>query len=130
MDTQEFRNYASRHNALQQIVQHIQDVVVQELKAEYPNIVKDDENDIPQALAEINSKTGEQFIVIIDEWDCLFCEKKKMKQSRKIMSISFVEYSRVARLMYSSNSPILQAFCLSRNTIHSPHLIISGNILW
>ncbi len=77
LDMQEFRSYASRHNATQQIVQHIQDVVVQELKLEYPNIVKDDENDIPHALAEINSKTGEQFIVIIDEWDCLFREDKE-----------------------------------------------------
>lgn len=77
LDMQEFRSYASRHNATQQIVQHIQDVVVQELKLEYPNIVKDDENDIPHALAEINSKTGEQFIVIIDEWDCVFREDKE-----------------------------------------------------
>lgn len=77
LDMQEFRSYASRHNAMQQIVQHIQDVVVQELKAEYPDIIKDDENDIPHALAEINSKTGEQFIVIIDEWDCLFREDKE-----------------------------------------------------
>lgn len=77
LDMQEFRSYASRHNSMQQIVQHIQDVVVQELKLEYPNIVKDDENDIPHALAEINSKTGEQFIVIIDEWDCLFREDKE-----------------------------------------------------
>ena len=39
LDMQEFRSYASRHNAMHQIVQHIQDVVVQELKAEYPNIL-------------------------------------------------------------------------------------------
>ena len=77
LDMQEFRSYASRHNNMQQIVQHIQDVVVQELKVEYPNIVKDDENDIPHALAEINTRTGEQFIVIIDEWDCLFREDKE-----------------------------------------------------
>ncbi len=77
LDMQEFRSYASRHNAMHQIVQHIQDVVVQELKAEYPDIVKDGENDIPNALAEINTQTGEQFIVIIDEWDCLFREDKE-----------------------------------------------------
>ena len=77
LDMQEFRSYASRHNNMQQIVQHIQDVVVQELKAEYPNIIKDNENDIPHALAEINTRIGEQFIVIIDEWDCLFREEKE-----------------------------------------------------
>ena len=77
LDMQEFCSHASRHNNMEQIVQHIQDVVVQELKAEYPDIIKDDENDIPHALAEINSKTGEQFIVIIDEWDCLFREDKE-----------------------------------------------------
>ncbi len=76
LDMQEFRSYASRQN-VQQIVQHIQDVVVQELKVEYPDIVKDNENDIPHALSEINTQTGEQFIVIIDEWDCLFREDKE-----------------------------------------------------
>ncbi len=77
LDMQEFRSYASRNNSMQQVVQHIQDVIVQELKAEYPQIVRDDENDVPHALAEINTQIGEQFIVIIDEWDCLFREDKE-----------------------------------------------------
>ena len=77
LDMQEFRSYALRNNSMQQVVQHIQDVIVQELKAEYPQIVRDDENDVPHALAEINTQIGEQFIVIIDEWDCLFREDKE-----------------------------------------------------
>ena len=77
LDMQEFRSYALRNNSMQQVVLHIQDVIVQELKAEYPQIVRDDENDVPHALAEINTQIGEQFIVIIDEWDCLFREDKE-----------------------------------------------------
>ena len=97
LDMQEFRSYASRHNNMQQIVQHIQDVVVQELKAEYPNIIKYNENDIPHALAEINTQIGEQFIVIIDEWDCLFREEKENEAVQEI-------YVNFLRGMFKSGS--------------------------
>lgn len=76
LDMQEIRSFASRQNSMQDVVQFMQNAVVEELKKEYPEIVKPDENDVPNALADINIKTGERFIVIIDEWDCLFREEK------------------------------------------------------
>ena len=97
LDMQELRSYASRHNILPQIVQHLQNVVVEELKSEYPTILKDDENDIPHALSEINTQTGEQFIVIIDEWDCLFREDKENETIQ-------TEYVNFLRGMFKSAS--------------------------
>ena len=67
IDMQEIRSFAARQNSMQDIVQFLQSVLVEELKTEYPEIIKPDENDVPNALADINIKTGEQFIVIIDE---------------------------------------------------------------
>ena len=97
LDMQEFRSYASRNNSMQQVVQHIQDVIVQELKAEYPQIVRDNENDVPHALAEINTQIGEQFIVIIDEWDCLFREDKENEAIQEL-------YVNFLRGMFKSGS--------------------------
>ena len=80
IDMQEIRSFATRQNSMQDIVQFLQSVLVEELKTEYPEIIKPDENDVPNALADINIKTGEQFIVIIDEWDCLFREEKNNEE--------------------------------------------------
>ncbi len=50
--------------------------IIAELKESYPNVLNDDERDLPHALAEIQKKTGTSFVVIIDEWDTLFRERK------------------------------------------------------
>ena len=80
IDMQDIRSFAIRKKRLDDIVPLMQEEVVNELKKEYPDIIKEDENDVPNALADINIKTGEQFIVIIDEWDCLFREEKNNEE--------------------------------------------------
>lgn len=55
---------------------YIQKCVVDELRIVYPACVKDDDFYLPQVLLNIYAKTGTQFIVITDEWDCFFREDK------------------------------------------------------
>ncbi|MCM1089749.1 MAG: ATP-binding protein [Butyrivibrio sp.] len=59
-----------------EIVSYIQEQVIGELKKEYPECVNDMDVSLPSVLANINAATKDQFIVIIDEWDCLFREEK------------------------------------------------------
>lgn len=58
------------------IISYIQMQVIMELKKEYPECINDTNISLPAALANINLFTKEQFIIIIDEWDCLFREDK------------------------------------------------------
>jgi hypothetical protein len=58
------------------VVSSLQQHVIDELRGLYPEIVGDDETALPMALAKINQKTGDKFIVIIDEWDTIFREEK------------------------------------------------------
>lgn len=58
------------------IIGFIQNEVVKELRDEYPEYVSEDETLIAGALSKINEATKQQFIIIIDEWDCLFREDK------------------------------------------------------
>ena len=51
------------------IVTEAQKYIVKDLKKSYPDL--QEENSLPAALAEINKKTGDRFIMIIDEWDML-----------------------------------------------------------
>ena len=53
------------------IVEFITKNILDELKEIYPEILSDEVLYLPDALSRINNKTGQKFIVIIDEWDVL-----------------------------------------------------------
>ena len=65
------------------VVSYIQEQVIAELKKEYPECVCETDISLPAVLANINVSTKEQFIIIIDEWDCLFREDKNNEKLQK-----------------------------------------------
>lgn len=72
-----------KRNASIKIVSYIQEQVIAELKKEYAEYVQEADSSLPSVLAKINSLTKEQFIIIIDEWDCLFREDKNNESLQK-----------------------------------------------
>ncbi len=62
------------------LIEFIQDEVIRELKESYPEYVKDEEHFLAIALSDIFHATKRKFIIIIDEWDCVFREEKKNEQ--------------------------------------------------
>jgi hypothetical protein len=80
MDIQWMRSVAFCKSKSESVVEYIQEFVINELRAEYPEILKDDSISLASVLKDINQKTGEQFIIIIDEWDCFFREDKDNKE--------------------------------------------------
>lgn len=58
------------------IISYIHQEVIRELREAYPEYVNQDAVSLPKVLAEINVKTKKQFVIIIDEWDCVFREDK------------------------------------------------------
>ena len=76
LDMQEFRSIAHNDNKMSEVVSYMQTEIISELREVFPNILDENETVLPRALGEIYKRTGEQFIVIIDEWDCLFREDK------------------------------------------------------
>lgn len=59
------------------ILGYIQGEVLKELRQAYPQHVDERESSIAAALARINIETKKQFIIIIDEWDCVFREDRE-----------------------------------------------------
>ena len=72
-----------KRNSTLKVVSYIQDQVIGELRNEYSECVQEDDISLPSVLAKINVKTKEQFIIIIDEWDCLFREDKNNENLQK-----------------------------------------------
>jgi hypothetical protein len=62
------------------VVEAIQQSVIKELRDIYPDAIKQEEDVLANALADVNQATGEKFIVIIDEWDAIFREEKSDKE--------------------------------------------------
>lgn len=52
-------------------VEFLEKRVIAELKGEYPELLTDDVVSLPDALSVIHAKSGNRFMVIIDEWDAL-----------------------------------------------------------
>ncbi len=54
----------------------LQREVIGELREAFPGILSDTVVSLPVALARISETIGEKFVIIIDEWDCLFREAR------------------------------------------------------
>lgn len=72
-----------KRNASIEVVRYIQEQVITELRHEYPKYVQDTNISLPSVLANIYIRTKEQFIIIVDEWDCLFREDKNNVKLQK-----------------------------------------------
>lgn len=57
-------------------VAYIQKCVIEELREIYPGILSEEDKMLPIALSKIHNGAGAEFVIIIDEWDAIFREKK------------------------------------------------------
>lgn len=73
----------TKRNASANIVSYIQEQVIMELKEEYPEYVRNTDISLPAVLANISNSTKDPFIILIDEWDCLFREDKNNEKLQK-----------------------------------------------
>lgn len=79
-------------------VSYVNAKLVRELKSSYPGIVSEEAKTAFGALSEINTKVGERFIIIIDEWDVLIRD-----ESAKL-SVQ-TEYINFLRGMFKGSEP-------------------------
>ena len=77
------------------VLNYIQKSVIDELREVFPDYVKKTDKYLPKVLLNIYAKTGTQFIVITDEWDCFFREEKN---NTKLID----DYLNFLRAMYKS----------------------------
>ncbi len=76
IDFQEHLSSACGNNEPEKVLEYINERVIAEIRTAYPDIINDEDKFLPDVLNKINAVTQEQFIIFIDEWDCLFREAK------------------------------------------------------
>ena len=76
-DVQGFIELAGSPN---KVVSSIKKEIIEELREYYPEYVEKGEDSLANVLAKINVKTGNKFVVIIDEWDVLIRDDANNKK--------------------------------------------------
>lgn len=64
-------------------IEKLQKAVIRDLREEYGDCFEVDPYGLPGVLGQIYAKTGKGFIIIIDEWDCVFRFAKERVEVQK-----------------------------------------------
>lgn len=99
-----YKKHLNKHNVIRLDIQRflfskshldifidkIQEMVIQELREEYGGCFQEGFYGLPGVLEQIYAKTGEGFIFIIDEWDCVF----RLAKDRQDIQKSYLDFLR------------------------------------
>ena len=58
-------------------------LVIRDIKREYPDIDYFDDEDLVQTIEDVYSSNDRQIIIVIDEWDAVFRERKNDKEGQR-----------------------------------------------
>lgn len=77
------QSFLSENDCVTDMLADLQSEIINELKDIYPEIVTS-RRSLPRVMEKIYSKTRQTFIILIDEWDCLFREYKGNDETQKM----------------------------------------------
>lgn len=60
----------------------MQYMITRDIRKQYPDVDYFDTDDLIQSMSDIYAEAGKQFIIIIDEWDAVFRERKNDKEGQ------------------------------------------------
>ena len=84
----DFADIRSRKESVKEALDFLRNELIRDLEQTYPGIVDVQSDDITTALDRIHSALGNQFIIIIDEWDTIFRdEKKNIEQQKRYINL-------------------------------------------
>ena len=99
-------SFTARPELRVNIVRHIQDEIIYELKEAFPDVKYKENSDLMDTLASIHEATGEKFFFIIDEWDAIcreFPNRQKMKGDPETVSPTILdEYVMLLRRLFKT----------------------------
>lgn len=70
-----FNDYFDDRHSVDEGIARLSQRIIHDLNTAYPGVIADDA-DLPLSLDMVSQATGEKFIVLIDEWDCVLRIKK------------------------------------------------------
>ena len=77
------QEFLSQSKNMDEMISLIQKSVLWELLTEYPDFRYFDSDNLARTMQDIYANTSRPFVLIIDEWDCIFREYKTDKQAQE-----------------------------------------------
>lgn len=77
------QDFVSRSSSIEEMVSRMQKRLIRDLVRNYPDIDYFDQNHIADVMEEIHEEIRGQFVIVIDEWDCIFREYPDDKKAQK-----------------------------------------------
>ena len=68
---------------IEKLVARINALVCRELEMTYPDAMFLDPGFLPQSMSDVYAQTGRQFVIVIDEWDCIMRESADDHDAQK-----------------------------------------------
>lgn len=78
------QEFLSRSHDIDELLDRLKKVLLSELFKFYPEIDYFDQNDLIECMKDINAEKDACFIVVIDEWDCIFREYKNKDRDQRL----------------------------------------------
>ena len=73
----------SRTSNIYKLIDRIQRIILRDIQREYPEIDYFDKDDLSECMQDVYEETGIPFVMIFDEWDCIFREYKNDKEAQE-----------------------------------------------
>ena len=73
----------SRSQSIYELIERFNKLLIRDLKKEYPDVDYFDDTDVIECMQDVYSQKKQAFIVILDEWDCIFREYKEDKEAQE-----------------------------------------------
>ncbi len=78
------QEFLSRTQDMQGLLDRLRRIVLRDLQREYPDIDYFDRSDLIETLNDIYADTRRPYVIIIDEWDCVFRENRDDKVAQEL----------------------------------------------
>lgn len=88
----------------EKVVDYINKSILYDLKEIYPSFISENTSSLQEALTIINSKTGNKFVIIIDEWDIL------IREAEESVANEYIDFLRGLFKCTEANSYIALAY--------------------
>lgn len=74
------QEFLSRSTSMDEMLFRVRTLVMRDIKKEYPKVDYFDDTDLVESMRDVYEETKRPFIIIIDEWDCIFREYREHKE--------------------------------------------------
>lgn len=77
------QEFLSRSNNVEELIDRVKKLVLRDIKKEYPEVDYFDDTDLIESMQDVYEEVKCPFVIIIDEWDCIFREFREDKEAQE-----------------------------------------------